>query len=262
MEHSACIEMLFPELSFLDRIGAARGKGFTHIEFWLWKNKNIDAIGERLSKENMKIGVFQGNTDGRMVDFEDHNCYCDGVRESMQIAKKLGAGYLFCMTDILREDRTVAPPVREIAPQEKEAAVNAVLAELAPEAERAGITLLIEPLNTLVDHSGYFIERSEVAWRIHHAVNHENVKVLYDIYHMQIMEGNIIDTIRRHISSIGYIHVADVPGRHEPGTGELNFRNVAKAITDSGYEGIIGYEFEPTGSTADALIEARIAFNF
>ena len=109
MKYSACIEMLFTEYPFLERIRRAKANGFTHVEFWLWQGKELEGIGEALQKNGMKLGVFQGNTRGRMVDPADHQAYCDGVRESIEVAKRLGAEKLFCMTDILREDRTVEP---------------------------------------------------------------------------------------------------------------------------------------------------------
>jgi hydroxypyruvate isomerase len=255
--------MLFPEVPFLERIRKAKANGFTHVEFWLWQDKNLEEIGETLQREGMKLGVFQGNTRGTMVDPADHAAYCEGVLESMEIAKKLGAENLFCMTDILRaSDRTVEPAKRPIPFEEKEAAVVSVLKELAPAAAAAGITLLAEPLNTLVDHAGYFIERSSIAWEIHRKVGSPAAKILYDVYHMQVMEGNLISTIRANAKAIGYIHVADVPGRHEPGTGEINYRNVAAALRDSGYDGAVGFEFIPSRKTEEALAEARAAFRF
>ena len=243
MKYSACIELLFPDVPLLDRIGKARANGFSHVEFWLWAGKDLEAIGDRLDREGLHLGLFQGNTRGRMVDPADHDAYCDGVRASLEVAKKLGTKHLFCMTDILREDRTVEPARHDLSEAIKEEAVVAVLQELAPEAAAAGVTLLCEPLNTLVDHAGYFIEHSSIAWRIHDRVAHAGAKVLYDAYHMQIMEGNLISTLKAHMPAIGYVHVADVPGRHEPGTGEIDYRNVAAALRFSGYEGIVGFEF-------------------
>ena len=170
---------------------------------------------------------------------------------------------IFCMTDILRdEDRTVDPPARPISPAEKEAAILAVMETLGKEAAKAGVTLLMEPLNVLVDHAGYYIQRSSIAWDLHRKIGHPNVKVLYDVYHMQIMEGNIIATIRQNIDAIGYVHVADVPGRHEPGTGEINYVNVARALRDVGYGGLVGFEYMPTTGTELSLASSKEAFGF
>jgi hydroxypyruvate isomerase len=180
----------------------------------------------------------------------------------METARSLGARALFTLTDVLGEDRTVVPPPHAIPDDAKEGAILKVMEELAPKAKEAGVTLLLEPLNTLVDHSGYHIHHSGIAWVLHGKIGHPNVKVLYDAYHMQIMEGNIINTIRKNFGAIGHIHIADVPGRHEPGSGEINYRTIAGVLKDLNYQGIVGFEYEPTNSTVASLKTAREWFGF
>jgi len=262
MKYSACIEMLFQEVPFLERIAKAKQAGFSHVEFWCWWEKDIPAIKDALAETGMQVAVFQGNKEGTMIDPGDHRKYCDGVMESLETAKTLGAGSLFCLTDVLGEDRTVVPPPHEIAEHSKEEAILKVMATLAPEAEKAGVRLLMEPLNTLVDHAGYHIHHSDIAWALHEKIDHPNVKVLYDIYHMQIMEGNITETLKKNFDAIGHIHVADVPGRHEPGSGEINYQHIAKTLRELNYEGIVGFEFEPTGATDAALAKTKEWFGF
>ncbi len=251
--YSACIEMLFQEHSFVDRIYEAKRAGFQAVEFWLWQNKDIAGIQKALADTGLAVGVFQGNIEGRMIDPADHDMYVRGVRQSLETAKLLGAKNLFLMTDILQADRTVLEPDHPIAEADKLAAVKRVLRTLAPDAEAAGVTLVIEPLNTIVDHKGYYLAHSAPAFALVREIGSPNIKALYDIYHMQIMEGNIIDTLKQNVDAIGYIHIADVPGRHEPGTGELNYRNIFAAIRQAAYGGTIGFEFEPTGDSAVVL---------
>ena len=253
MKYSACIEMLFQELPFLERIHAAKKAGFHAVEFWLWQNKDVKGIKKALDETGMSVGVFQGNIEGRMTDPGDHDRYVAGVRRSIETAKYLGAKTLFLMSDILQADRSVLEPPRPISEQDKLAATLRVLNTLKADAAAAGITFVIEPLNTTVDHRGYSLSHSAPAFSIVREIDSPNIRALYDIYHMQIMEGNIIQTIRENMDAIGYIHVADVPGRHEPGTGELNYRNIFRAIGESGYAGIVGFEFEPTGDSGEAV---------
>jgi hydroxypyruvate isomerase len=253
MKYSACIEMLFRERRFADRIRAAEKAGFQAVEFWLWQNKDLAGVQKALRETGLSVGIFQGNIDGRMTDPGDHDLYVAGVRESMKTAKTLGARRLFLMSDILKADRSVLEPPAPISAGDKLAATKRVLRTLAPEAEAAGITFVIEPLNTLVDHRGYSLNRSAPAFAIVREIGSPNVKVLYDVYHMQIMEGNIIETLRANMDAIGYVHIADVPGRHEPGTGEINYKNVLGALRGLGYDGTVGFEFEPTGSSEDVL---------
>ncbi|MBN1675600.1 MAG: TIM barrel protein [Kiritimatiellae bacterium] len=262
MKYSACIEMLFQEVPFLERIAKAKEAGFSHVEFWCWWEKDLPAVKQKLAETGMQVAVFQGNREGTMIDPCDQQKYVDGVLKSMEAAKELGAKALFCLTDVLGPDRTVVPPPHPIAEAQKEGAILEVMAKLAPEAEQAGVTLLMEPLNTLVDHAGYHIHHSQIAWDLHAKIDHPNVKVLYDIYHMQIMEGNIIQTLRRNFDAIGHIHVADVPGRNEPGSGEINYGNIAKVLKNLNYDGIVGFEYEPTGATGESLKQAKAWFEF
>jgi hydroxypyruvate isomerase len=123
---------------------------------------------------------------------------------------------------------------------------------IAPLAEKAGVTLVLEPLNVYVDHPGYFLDGSAAGFDLVRAVGSPRIKLLYDIYHMQVMEGNIIQTLTSNLDVIGHVHVADVPGRHEPGTGELSYANIFEALRQAGYDKYVGFEFEPTVPSEEA----------
>jgi hydroxypyruvate isomerase len=138
------------------------------------------------------------------------------------------------------------------------------LKQVAPMAEDTGVTLLIEPLNVIVDHAGFFLSSSQEAFQIVKEVDSPNVRVLFDIYHQQISEGNLIANITEHLDLIGYLHVADVPGRHEPGTGEINYANVMRRVSEAGYNGYVGLEYQPSGDSFHslrAIIEIVAAVN-
>lgn len=132
-------------------------------------------------------------------------------------------------------------------------AIVRALRAVAGHAERTGVTLLVEPVNTRVDHPGIYLTSSYEGYAIVEAVDSPNVKLLYDVYHQQIAEGNLVANVREHVDQIGHVHVGDVPGRHEPGTGEINYPNVLQAFADAGYDGYVGCEFEPIGEPEDAI---------
>ena len=253
MKFSCCIEMLFCELPFPERVAAARDAGFEYVEFWTWKDKDLDALEAALQATGMKVSVFQGNTIARMVDPQDADEYVRGVEESLPVAKRLGAGALFLMSDVLGPDRSVEPSPNPLTAAEKREATLNVLRRLAPLGEKWDVRFLIEPLNTLVDHMGYSLSESQAAFSIAREVDSPFVRVLYDAYHMQIMEGNIISSIRDGADVIGHVHVADVPGRHQPGTGEMNYRNILNMLEDTGYDGPVGFEFTPLGESRGVL---------
>ena len=140
----------------------------------------------------------------------------------------------------------------------------AALRAAAPVLEKNGLTAIVEVLNTYVDHAGYFLYYVRDGAEMIDRVGSPNVKLLFDIYHVQIMEGNLIQNIRAHIDRIGHFHVGDVPGRHEPGTGEINYRNVFKAIyeLDNRFQGSVALEYSPLAALEQNLATMRELTNF
>lgn len=254
MHFSCCIEMIYTELEFTQRIYQAKADGFAYVEFWNWDNKDIAAIKKALLETGMKLAAFQGNSLGRMVDIRDEKLYLDGVKKGIEVAKELEAVNMFLMSDIMQEDRSVKPMDRPCSEDEKRQASIKMLKKIAPLVEEAGITAIIEPLNTIVDHSGYSLCHTAPAVEILKEVGSSNVKLLYDAYHMQIMEGNIIDNVKKYHKYFGHFHIADVPGRYQPGTGELNYINILKALKETGYDRLVGFEFEPHGAGSSEVM--------
>lgn len=157
------------------------------------------------------------------------------VRESLQAAQDLGCPSLIVLAGNAEADR---------AAQERRLVEN--LKRAAELAEKAGVTLNLEALNSLVDHPGYSVDTSAQGFRIVREAGSEAVKLLFDVYHMQVMEGNLIENITRNIDLIGHFHSAGVPGRHEHFSGELDYRNILKAIEGSGYSRYFGLEYWPS----------------
>ncbi|KYH40552.1 MAG: Hydroxypyruvate isomerase [Candidatus Bathyarchaeota archaeon B63] len=241
---SVCIEMIFRELPFPERIDAVAEAGYPAFEFWGWRKKNLDEILERKRRNGLDVAIFILEHDGRLVDYSTRNRFMDGLRDSIEAAHKLECPTLLVL---------VGSEIPDVPRSKQHRSIVNCLREAAGIAEDANVTLAVEPLNILVDHKGYYLYSSREGFEIVREVNSPNVKLLYDIYHQQIMEGNLIDTITKNIDLIAHFHVADVPGRHEPGTGEINYLNVLRSIDEAGYEGYVGLEFRPLTSSEDAL---------
>jgi hydroxypyruvate isomerase len=256
MNVSICAEMIYPDLPFIERVDMLNRQGFSTFEFWAWKDKDLGQLENRV-EQGMRVATFSGQRQGSLVEPADHPAYVEEVKESIEVARRLGCSHLMVLSDQLSEDGSVTTRYRPMEPEERAGNIALGLKQLAPVAEEAEVSLLLEPLNTIVDHPGYSLSSSKVAFDIIKRVSSEKIKVLYDIYHMQIMEGNVIQTLLDNIDHIGYIHVADVPGRGEPGTGELNYENIFKAINDAGYRGYVGFEFQPKGNSDGALAVIR-----
>ena len=255
MKSSVCIEMIYTEVPFMERIAKSAAAGFDAIEFWNWDNKDLPAI--KAATENAGIGIasFQANLGGTLIHPEQRDDFVASVGQSLEKAREVGSPGMFLLTDELAEDRSVRFQYPELSAEEKYDSVLQGLKLIAPLAEEAGVTLVLEPLNSKVDHVGYFLEHSATGFELVRAVDSPRIKVLYDIYHMQIMEGNVIQTLTGNLDVIGHVHVADVPGRHEPGTGELNYTNILEALREAGYDKYVGFELDPTVASDEAMAD-------
>jgi hydroxypyruvate isomerase len=256
MKASVCIEMVYTEYPFLDRIKIAAQQGFDAIEFWNWDNKDMQAILKTSQVENVEIATFQSNRGGTLINPAQRQNFISGIQESLKMAVEMNTKKMFILTDELGDDRSVKFQFPELSEEEKYASVFDGLSELAPLAEKANITLVLEPLNNLVDHAGYWLKNSDIGFDLVRKINSPNIKILFDVYHQQITEGNIIERLTSNLDAIGHVHVADVPGRHQPGTGELNYAIILEKLRESGYKGYVGLEFSPT---VDSKIAAAAA---
>ena len=255
MIKSACIEMMFTEVPFEERFELAKDAGFDYIEFWSWKDKNIENINELCVKYNLKVASFSADKEFSLVDSSHNESYIKFVEESIEIAKILNCKNLIIHSNALGDGGIVVNHYSELSDSIKFANMYYVLKCLAPIAEKNNVTLVLEALNTELDHVGNFLAYTKDSAELIQLVNSEYIKVLYDAYHMQINEGNIIDTLQKYINEIGYIHIADVPGRHEPGTGEINYKNVMNKLRELNYKGVIGFELSPLKSSIEASKE-------
>lgn len=243
MRLSACIDMILRDLPITERIRSVKHAGLSAVEFWSWENKDLSELEATATQYQMEIAAFCTKFTS-LVEPSKRDEYIAGLKATVPVAKRLS-----CKRLITQVGNELPGVSRE---KQLESLVDGLKACVPILAEHE-ITLLVEPLNVLVDHKGYFLYSSQEAFDVIREVNSPYVKVLYDIYHQQISEGNLIPTIQANIDLIGHFHVADHPGRHEPGTGEINYRNVFKAIAETGYTGYVGLEFRPSASGVEAL---------
>jgi hydroxypyruvate isomerase len=253
---SACLPMMFGNIDFYDRFKAAKDAGLEYAEFWGWSGLDIDKLKDTVDAANIKIGTacidskvpevseIHGKKKLLTRDKDAFDAFYKACQESIKVAQKLNIPSLII---------TVGQERNDVTRYEQHANIVMNLKHVAPLFEDAKITLIVEPLNILCNHIGYFLSSSYEAFEICNEVGSPQVKVLYDIYHQQISEGNLIPTIKKYFDLIGHFHVAGVPGRHEPGTGEINYKNVFKAIADLGYDKCVGLEYSPTNDTAETI---------
>ncbi len=231
------IQMWWRKLPFLDRMRAAAALGFPAVEMWPWKGKDLDAIAA-LSKElNLEIAQFTGwpFTPG-MNNPKNHKKFIAAIKKGCEVAHKLDCKM---MTVIAGNDQ------KGMTQSEMHANVITALKQAAPICEGEGVMMILEPMNIRKDHKGHCLYGSPDAVRICREVDSPMCKINWDLYHMQITEGDLCRRLREGYDQLGYLQLADNPGRNEPGTGEIYYNRVLKEAWDLGYRGLVGVECSP-----------------
>jgi hydroxypyruvate isomerase len=251
MKLSLCLEMLFTERPFTERLKIASQLGYRAIEFWDWRGKDLTAIIDAAAHLGLTIAAMSGNRHHALIDAEARAGLLEEMEQVFAAARRLRCHHVMMLSDVLKEDGSAAP-VQLSSDEEKTENIIENLRALASRAEAAGVILLLEPLNTALNHRGCFLNSSALSCAVIQRVDSQQVKLLYDIYHMSMMGEDVLAEIERNFPWIGYFHVADRPGRHQPGTGVIDYRAVNQLLKRLRYEGFIGLEFSPLGPDEQA----------
>jgi len=254
MKLSACIEWLFAEASpdFANRIRLAKAAGLDAVEFWFWSNKDLDAIDAALKETGMILSGFVAEPMIALTDPANHAAFLAGLATSMRTAQRLGAKVLIAQAGDDLPGRT-----RE----EQHKALVDGLRSAAEVLEGSGVRLGVEPLNTLIDHPGYYLSSTREALNVVDEVGRPEIGIVYDLYHSYVMGEHIEDVLKHRVSRVIHAHVADHPGRNDPGLGEIDLGARIAWLYENGYTGSIGLEYRPRGDTAAALERVRTALS-
>ena len=253
---SVCEGTVLRSLSFLERVRAIARAGFG-VDLWGWEENAIDAIA---GDPDIEICAMPGWVGGSMVHPDGIEAYLAGVKENLAVAERFGCRNLSITTGALDAQGQMAHAVAA-HPAAVWISAYKCLSQVAELAEKHGVVYSLEQLNTKVDHAGYPLPRTEDVVRLIEQVGSQRIRLLCDIYHIQVEEGNVVQSIRDYRGYIGYVHVADVPGRHEPGTGEINYRQIAAVLREVGYDGVIGMEAFPEAGDFEAMERFRALFS-
>lgn len=242
--------MLFNELPFIERFAAAKAAGFAGVEYLFPYDYEKAVLGEQLQQHgltqvlhNLPAGNWGAGERGIAILPDRVAEFRDGVSRAIEYAKALDCRQVNCLAGITPASSDSAE-LRAVLVENLRYAADALA--------KHHIKLLIEPINTR-DIPGFFLTGTEQALQIISEVGSENLFIQYDIYHMQIMEGDIAPTMKRHLGRIAHIQLADSPGRNEPGTGEINYPFLFRYLDEIGYRGWIGCEYKPKTTTLDGL---------
>ncbi len=251
--------MLFTTQPFVERLKTAARLGYRAVEFWDWRDKDLPAIEDMALRRRLTIAAISGNRRHALIDPADRAGLVEEMIQVFGVARRLRCPNVMLLSDVLEADGSAAP-TPPLSIEEKTNSIVDGLRELASWAADAGVTLLLEPLNTRLDHRGCFLDSSALGCKIIQQVNHPNVRLLYDIYHMSMMGEDALAEIETNLPWIGYLHVADMPGRHEPGSGTIDYRALAAMLNRTGYTGFIGMEFSAQADDEAAARAPQLIF--
>lgn len=257
------VEALFPKLALEAQMEKVAEAGYQGFEFGDWRAADPHRVVRRKNKLGLECVCLVGNRgvnpEGMgLCDPAEREGFLAELRASAEAAVRFECRRLVVLTGYKRP---------HLSRRQQRASIVEGLKRAHEVVSRHGVTMLLEVINTLApveplnprgdNHADYFLDRTAEAFRILREVGSPYLKLLYDFYHVQIMEGNLIRTIQANLEAIGHFHVGDVPGRHQPGTGEINYPNVFRAIRESGYTGWVGMEYVPSGDATQTLRRTR-----
>lgn len=244
MKISVCLPALFGARPLTEALAQIHEAGASTFELWGWSPEDADVLLQARADHDLRCLALCA-TDHRWNDANALPELLTALEESLRFAQKVGAPYLLAQVG------------QEIPGVPRELQVKRVVMNLQAAThllERYDISLLIEPLNTVRDHIGYLMPSSTEAFEVTRLVDHPQVRVLFDIYHQQLSEGNILGHLLPNLDLVGHLHIAGIPGRHEPfHPNELDYPYLLQAIHQHGYDGYVGLEYFPQGEPLDSL---------
>lgn len=251
MRFTANISMLFKEYPLTERFARARDAGFSAVELWWPSGEDLTAVeraildsGVKVTGLNFDAGDMPAGDRGLLSNPERQNVFRDNVPVALELARRIGCDKLNALAGV----RIPSIPLEEQISLARE---NVGWA--ADQAAEQGAIILIEAVNT-IENGQYILHTTKQAAEFIRAVGRQNVKLQYDYYHMQRMEGNLVANVREYFDEIAHVQIADSPGRGEPGTGEIYFPYVFEQLEALGYSGYVGLEYKPsTGDTEASL---------
>ena len=245
------VEMWWTKLPFLDRVKKVAEYGFPAFEFWPYKNKDLGALA-KLSKDlGLSVAQFTawGFSPG-MNNPKNEDAFVEKMKEACDVAHKLDCKKMTVVAGNLQKGMTI---------EQMHSQVIKSLKRAAPILEKEKVMAILEPMNERVDHPGHCLYGSVDAVKICKEVDSPMVKINWDLYHMQITEGDLCGRMKDGLDQIGYLQLADHPGRHEPGTGEIHYNRVLKEAKKLGYKGFVGLECRPKEGEHMAALRVREA---
>lgn len=261
MKFSVSLQFMWTELPFEDRVLKAASHGFDRVDLWDWRDVDIDLLAETCRTEGVALGSFFGHRQSGLADPSQRDRMLEELSASVEVARRVGVSQLHTFSDGIGPGGVIQKP----PPLPREARYQSCvegLEEAVGLVEGTGITLVVEAINNIYV-PGYFWDEVGITVAICRAVDHPRVRLAFDCYHQQLSGGRLTDHLREALPWMARFDVADVPGRGQPGTGEINFAHLRRVLECEGYDGLVSFEVDPVGGDSDrAARSCRELFGF
>ncbi|MGH2961933.1 MAG: TIM barrel protein [Solirubrobacterales bacterium] len=254
MKHSVSIRFMWPEVPFAERGRRAAEAGFDCVEMWDWRGEDIDGLHEVCEQAGTAIAGFFGHSRGGLADPSQHEEVLECLAESIEVAEGVGAWQLHMFSDDIGPDSTIRKPPPLTDAKRREATAEG-LRRCLELVEGRRMELVVESINT-VFVPGYFLDGTGASIDVCRELAHPQVRMFFDCFHQQLVGGRLIENLIGALPWVAAVHVADVPGRHQPGTGEINFHSIRRVLEEHGYDGQLTFEVDPKDGDSDAAVAA------
>lgn len=239
------LEMWWTDQPPIDRVASAAEAGFSQAEIWHWPNWDVKALGDACRRSNITITQIGGwDFEPRMNEPANHADFLQAIEQAATVAHQLGAHRINVNGPYLEPGEDV---------ETVRSGIVECLRKTIPVLDGSGLTLMVEPMNLRVDHAGYSLPTSHDVIDVCQQVDSGALGINWDLYHLQISEGDLTGHFSEGLPWVAYVQIADHPGRNEPGTGEINYANVLRTVDELGYSGPIGLECSPRDSAGTAV---------
>jgi hydroxypyruvate isomerase len=263
MKRSVSIKFMWADLPWPERIRRAAEAGFDRVEMWDWREPDdIDELGDVARECGIEIAGFFGHHQGGLANPDDLDLVLESLRETVEVAERVGADQLHVFSDGMRrpEGHVTKPP--PITRDQRQVAAAEALRECLKLIDGKPMELCVESINT-VHVPGYFLENSDMSVALCRELSHPQVTMFFDCFHQQLVGGRLTEHLLHALPYVSSVHVANVPGRHHPAAGEINFEHIKRVLDDAGYDRQLTFEVIPIdGDSEGAVAGIKQVFPF
>lgn len=253
MKRSVSIRFMWADLPLPERARRAAANGFDCVELWDWRGEDIDGLAAVCRESGIEIAGFFGHSHAALIDPAQRDTLLELLAETVEVAERVGARQLHMFSDDRGPDGFLKhPPLTEAA--KRRSCVDGVR-ECVELVEGKPLELVLEAINA-VFVPGYFLADTSAALELCREIDHPQVTMFFDCYHQQLVGGRLIDHLVEALPYVAAVHVADVPGRGPPGTGEINFHSIKRILEEQGYDGQLTFEVVPPDGDSEAAVAA------